>query len=176
MVEKRLLCPNRRRRTPAQFSWLDHRLVRERRLESCPVEAWALYLFLVTVGDAQGLSYYSDASLTARVPLDRHELLRARNALIDAGLIAFEPPLYQVLSLDDAPPTPTQRRSAPARRLSDEGCFLAPRPRRRQNIKEMLKNRHFLFHLRIRKRLGSNCASNARAFSDPLRASLSNPS
>ena len=81
MVEKRLLCPNRRRRTPAQFSWLDHRLVRERRLESCPVEAWALYLFLVTVGDAQGLSYYSDASLTARVPLDRHELLRARNAL-----------------------------------------------------------------------------------------------
>ena len=45
MVEKRLLCPNRRRRTPAQFSWLDHRLMRERRLESCPVEAWALYLF-----------------------------------------------------------------------------------------------------------------------------------
>ena len=48
MVEKRLLCPNRRRRTPAQFSWLDHRLMRERRLESCPIEAWALYLFLVT--------------------------------------------------------------------------------------------------------------------------------
>ena len=34
MVEKRLLCPNRRRRTPAQFSWLDHRLMRERRLDS----------------------------------------------------------------------------------------------------------------------------------------------
>ena len=64
MVEKRLLCPNRRRRTPAQFSWLDHRLMRERRLESRPVEAWALYLFLVTVGDAQGLSYYCDASLS----------------------------------------------------------------------------------------------------------------
>ena len=29
MVEKRLLCPNRRRRTPAQFSWLDHPLVRD---------------------------------------------------------------------------------------------------------------------------------------------------
>ena len=79
MVEKRLLCPNRRRRTPAQFSWLDHRLMRERRLESCPIEAWALYLFLVTVGDAQGLSYYSDASLTARMPLDRHELRHARS-------------------------------------------------------------------------------------------------
>ena len=119
MVEKRLLCPNRRRRTPAQFSWLDHRLVRERRLEHCPAEAWALYLFLVTVGDAHGLSYYSDASLTARVPLEHHELLRARNALIGAGLIAFEPPLYQVLSLDDAPPTPAQRRSPAPRRLSE---------------------------------------------------------
>ena len=71
------------------------------------------------MGDAQGLSYYSDASLTARVPLHHHELLRARSALIGAGLIAFEPPLYQVLSLDDAPPTPAQRRSAPARRLSE---------------------------------------------------------
>ena len=93
--------------------------MREHRLEPCPVEAWALYLFLVTVGDAQGLSYYSDASLTARAPLDRHELLRARSALIGAGLIAFEPPLYQVLSLDDAPATPAERRRAAPRRLSE---------------------------------------------------------
>ena len=72
------------------------------------------------MGDAQGLSYYSDASLTARVPLDRHELRHARSALIDAGLIAFEPPLYQVLSLDgDASATPTPRRSTAARRLSE---------------------------------------------------------
>ena len=120
MVEKRLLCPHRRRRTPAQFSWLDHRLVRERRLERCPVEAWALYLFLVTVADARGLSYYSDASLTARLPLDRRALLDARQALIGADLVAFEPPLYQVLSLDEntsaEPPPP---RNATPRRLSE---------------------------------------------------------
>ena len=100
MVHKRLLRPQRRRRTPKQFSWVDHRLVRERRLEPCSAEAWALYLFLVTVGDAKGLSYYSDASLTARLPLDRERLARARDELIGADLIAFEPPLYQVLSLD----------------------------------------------------------------------------
>ena len=100
MVHKRLLCPQRLRRTPEQFSWVDHRLVRERRLEPCPAEAWALYLFLVTVADAQGLSYYSDASLTARLPLDRDRLAHARDELIGVGLIAFEPPLYQVLSLD----------------------------------------------------------------------------
>ena len=87
MVEKRLLCPHRRRRTPAQFSWLDHRLVRERRLERCPVEAWALYLFLVTVGDAQGLSYYSDASVTARVSagLDSGQLDLAVKAFAEVG-------------------------------------------------------------------------------------------
>ena len=120
MVEKRLLCPQRRRRTPAQFSWLDHRLVRERRLQHCPLEAWALYLFLVTVADARGLSYYSDASLTARLPLDRRALLDARDALIGADLIAFEPPLYQVLSLDEnAPAAPPPQRSATPRRLSE---------------------------------------------------------
>ena len=120
MVEKRLLCPQRRRRTPAQLSWLDHRLVRERRLQHCPVEAWALYLFLVTVGDARGLSYDSDASLTARVPLDHRALLDARHALIGADLIAFEPPLYQVLSLDtNAPAEPPPPRSAVPRRLSE---------------------------------------------------------
>ena len=100
MVNKKLLCPQRRRRTPEQFSWVDHRLVRERRLEACSAEAWALYLFLLTVCDAQGLSYYSDASLTARLPLDHDRLADARDELIGADLIAFEPPLYQVLSLD----------------------------------------------------------------------------
>ena len=120
MVEKRLLCPHRRRRTPAQFSWLDHRLVRERRLQHCAVEAWALYLFLVTVADARGLSYYSDASLTARLPVERHALLNARQALIDADLIAFEPPLYQVLSLDvDTPAEPPPPRRAAPRRIGE---------------------------------------------------------
>ena len=45
MVRKRLVYPQRQRRTPEQFSWVDHRLVRERRLEPCSAEAWALYLF-----------------------------------------------------------------------------------------------------------------------------------
>ena len=109
-----MLCPQRRRRTPTQFSWLDHRLVRERRLQHCPVEAWALYLFLVTVADARGLSYYSDASLTARLPLDHRQLLEARQALIGVDLIAFEPPLYQVLSLDMQRPPSRHHRVAPS--------------------------------------------------------------
>ena len=33
MVQKRLLCPERVRKIPKQFSWIDQRLVRERHIE-----------------------------------------------------------------------------------------------------------------------------------------------
>jgi hypothetical protein len=60
----------------------------------------ALYLFLVTVGDAKGLSYYADASIIKRLPMDQAALEDARNNLIRIGLIAWQKPLYQVLALD----------------------------------------------------------------------------
>jgi hypothetical protein len=59
-------------------------------------------LFLASVADAEGLSYYSDASLLRRLKMDPLVLSASRQQLIQAGLIAFEKPLYQVLSLDRA--------------------------------------------------------------------------
>ena len=59
----------------------------------------ALYLFLVTVADLQGLSYYSDASICRRLRLDHLQLSSARQQLEKADLIAYRKPLYQVLSL-----------------------------------------------------------------------------
>jgi hypothetical protein len=59
-----------------------------------------LYLFLVTVADAKGLSYYSDASIMARLSMDGATFEDARANLIRVDLIAFKKPLYQVLSLD----------------------------------------------------------------------------
>jgi hypothetical protein len=55
---------------------------------------------LITVADYQGLSYYSDASVMSRLSMDALTLDEARRNLITSGLIAFESPLYQVLSLD----------------------------------------------------------------------------
>ena len=52
------------RRVPRQFSWVDQRLVRDHYIDQLSPQACALYLFLVTVADAQGLSYYAD-----RVPV-----------------------------------------------------------------------------------------------------------
>ncbi len=100
-VIKRVLCRERLRRVPEQFSWLDHRLVRDRRLSRCSAEALALYLFLVTVCDGEGLSYYSDRAIAELLPLvDSAALPRARQQLLAARLIAYQKPLYQVLALD----------------------------------------------------------------------------
>lgn len=110
MPTKRLLCPSRVRRIPSQFSWIDQRLVRDRYIDSCGCDALALYLFLLTVADAQGLSYYSDRSLSERLPLDCQRLAKAREALQDSRLIAYEKPIYQVLALGQAAAKP--RRSA----------------------------------------------------------------
>jgi hypothetical protein len=60
----------------------------------------ALYLFLVTVGDAEGLSYYGDSSIAGWLSLDPSVVPQARRELLSAGLIAYARPLYQVLALD----------------------------------------------------------------------------
>lgn len=110
-MNKMLLCPERVRQLPAQFSWVDQRLARHRFFEHAPPEAWALYLFLLTVADAQGLSYYAEATLCQRLGVEPAVLARARAPLLRLGLIAYRPPLTQVLALDRAPaPAPVPPR------------------------------------------------------------------
>src|SRR5262245_63966578 len=82
------------RTVPRQFSWVDQRLVRERYIDQLSHEACALYLFLVTVAHAQGLSFYSERSLCRRLSMDHLALHRARQALIQLGLVAYDKPLY----------------------------------------------------------------------------------
>jgi len=112
-MKKRVLNPERLRKVPPQFSWIDHRLVRENYFVRCDHAAWALYLFLASVADAQGLSYYSDGSLLRHLHLDGLALAASRRQLVQAGLIAYERPLYQVLSLE--PPALGATRSGPIR-------------------------------------------------------------
>lgn len=117
MVSKIPIIAKRVRTVPRQFSWVDQRLVREGRIDHCSHPAAALYLFLVTVGDAKGMSYYSDASIIRRLSMDPTTLAKARENLVQAGLIAFKKPLYQVLSLDE------EKRRPPSHPLSLEQIF-----------------------------------------------------
>jgi hypothetical protein len=109
-IKKRVLCAERLRKVPPQFSWVDQRLVRQGYVQRCDHAALALYLVLVTVADAEGLSYYSDATLERMLGLDHAGLCAARSTLASAGLLIYQKPLYQVLSLE--PPAMLPRASA----------------------------------------------------------------
>ena len=102
MTHKFPICPDRIRSIPEQFSWVDHRLVRDRHIELISHEAAALYLFLITVADCPGLSYYAEASLCERLVMDAATLVSARACLLNSRLVAYKRPLYQVLALDGA--------------------------------------------------------------------------
>lgn len=97
------IVPQRRRRVPPQFSWVDHRLVRDGHLQGRSASALALYLFLVTVADADGLSWYSEEALCRELSCEPPQLHRDRSELQQAALIAYRKPLYQVLDLAPAP-------------------------------------------------------------------------
>jgi hypothetical protein len=97
-MNKKLLAPERLRQLPSQFSWIDQQLVRSGHLRDCDHSAWALYLFLATVADSQGLSYYSEASIGQWLQVDLARLQAIRQQLIGAGLLAYQKPLYQLLA------------------------------------------------------------------------------
>ena len=109
-VFKRVLCRERLRRVPEQFSWLDHRLVRDRRLGHCSVEALALYLFLVVVCDGEGLSYYSDRTITELLPLEAAAVARTASGSWPPGSSPTKSPCTRCW-----PWTRPARRLAPCR-------------------------------------------------------------
>ncbi len=102
-MQKQPLSLAQLRQTPRQFSWIDQRLVRERYIDRLSHAACALYLFLLTVADAQGLSYYAEPTLCRRLSMSPATLRQARQDLIFHQLVAYRRPLYQVLALDDNP-------------------------------------------------------------------------
>ena len=124
---KQVLRPQRLRQVPEQFSWVDQALVQRHFIERCESRAAALYLFLITVADAQGLSYYGDATLTVRLHLSIEELVAARAQLIQIDLIAYQAPLYQVLAVPGAAPrmSPRVPSLAPPRNSIDGPVSLA---------------------------------------------------
>jgi hypothetical protein len=113
------LRPERVRTVPEQFSWVDQALVQHHLIDRCTSQSAALYLFLVTVADCEGLSYYASATLAGRLHLSEAQLVEARTQLMALDLIAWQAPLYQVLALPTrrAPTSlanPTQQAAIPA--------------------------------------------------------------
>jgi hypothetical protein len=99
MIEKRILVADRVRRPPREgFSWVDRRFLREYAAKLTG-DAILLYFFLAAVSDKEGLSFYSDTSTATRLRMREEHVVAAREDLLTHDLIAFDPPLTQVLSL-----------------------------------------------------------------------------
>jgi hypothetical protein len=138
MILKRPIDSHRLRSTPpAGFGWIDHRFLRGGYFQRCSLPALALYSLLVCAGDAQGLSFYSEARAAELLGLEVEAVRRARRELIEAQLIAFQKPLYQVLALEDAarpsragarPPSAAQDTAAASRPPSPPRKRLAEPP------------------------------------------------
>ena len=106
MIRKEIVKPGCVRRMPEGFGWVDHRLVRKGYLKGRSRESLALYLFLVIVADADGLSYYAEESLCRHINFSHAELAGSRKELVKAELVAYRKPFYQVL---DLPPTEEEK-------------------------------------------------------------------
>ena len=134
MIQKRILVHDRVRVPPTTgWSWIDRRFVPEQS-ERLSREALLLYYFLCSVADQHGLSFYGDTTLTARLRMNSTALAVARGELLSRDLIAYEPPLTQVLSL---PPDGPHRSPAPGRTAPDQGPFQL-----RDVLREAVARRH----------------------------------
>jgi hypothetical protein len=103
MQIKRVLHPERLRKIEGSFGWIDHRFITGGFLRDLSTLEILLYLFLVAVSDRNGLSFYHDDRMASLLKIDLPALGQAREGLVLRSLLAYEPPLYQVLSL---PPQP----------------------------------------------------------------------
>jgi predicted component of type VI protein secretion system len=95
--------PERIRRLPPGFGWIDHRFVRHGFAARLSPEAQALYLFLATVADEYGVSWYSTDKLCLKSGLSPMAVEFARKELTAHSLLAYARPVYQLLSLPEAP-------------------------------------------------------------------------
>lgn len=113
MDAKWLIEHERIRTINGSFSWIDHRFISGRFIHDLSREEILIYLFLVAVSDRQGLSFYHDDRICSLLKIDLAALGEARAQLIERSLIAWRPPVYQVLSLPPQPVMPL----APEERL-----------------------------------------------------------
>ena len=103
-IQRAPIVPDRVRAIGGQgFAFLPHRFLREGFFASLASDELRLYLLCVLAGDRNGLSFYHYDSICSLLEISLETYVRARNALINKDLIAFDGTRFQVLSLPDKP-------------------------------------------------------------------------
>jgi hypothetical protein len=102
MMDKEIIIrTDRLRKTPESFAWIDHRLRREGYLRMMSGHDVRVYLFLVLVGNRNGVSFWRDRRICTYLGITGEELIRSRDNLISLSLICHSPQYYQVLSIPE---------------------------------------------------------------------------
>ena len=117
--------PNRIRHMPTQFAPIDRRLVYDRHTCRLTHQQMALYLFLQCVGDAAGLSYYSDERICQYLHFTGSELRDARHGLIQRQFLLYRKPIYQLLDLPPSASVPAAVLSSARRTEPPPNCGAA---------------------------------------------------
>ena len=109
MCIKKILDSTRVRKIQGSFSWIDHRFITGGFLHELPTVEILLYFFLVAVSDRNGISFYHDDRICSLLKIGLSSLGEARQGLIGRFLLAYEPPIYQVLALPLQPIEPPSK-------------------------------------------------------------------
>ncbi len=104
MSRKRPIYPHRIRKIRGSFSWIDHHFVHGGFLRALSRDELVLYYFLVTVGDKNGISFYSYDKICDLLKMELDGYIRARDSLIQRQMIAFRDGVFQVLPLPERCP------------------------------------------------------------------------
>lgn len=94
--------PRRVRYPKGAYGWTDLRIVTEGHLRGLGPEAALVYLFLCTVGNRAGISFWSRARIAQMLNLTPVQIDTALARLIAADLIAANDRVVQVLPVPDA--------------------------------------------------------------------------
>lgn len=86
-------------RQAKSYSIVDHELLHGKYLHHLSHESMVLYLFLVVVGNRDGMSFYSDKTITEILRMESDLLSNARNQLISKNLIEYKKPYWFVKNL-----------------------------------------------------------------------------
>lgn len=101
MIKKTPLIPQRVRKIDGSFAFIEHRFLRDGFWISLDHHELVLYLFLVIVGDRNGISFYCYDRICTLLGISVDDYILARNALIEKDLIAFDGRVFQLLSLPE---------------------------------------------------------------------------
>ena len=97
--------PDRVRRIERGFAVIPNRFLHGGFFAALTHAERSLYLFLVLAADRSGVSFYAFDRICSTLEMTTDDYVRARNALIDKDLIAFDGTRFQVLSLPPQPIT-----------------------------------------------------------------------